>query len=178
MSLILYKLKYIIKYVVTLMLYKFRFGCVGSRTIIGKPLNWEYVNHVSIGSNVRILPLSRIEVIPSNENVNEFKVRVGDGVNIGHGFFLTCASNITIGDGVLISDNVAIIDNKHNHDSVEMSPCKSGYYSSPIVIGNNVTIYRCSTILSGVTIGDGAIIGAYSLVDKDIPHILLWRVFP
>jgi chloramphenicol O-acetyltransferase type B len=36
-------------------------------------------------------------------------------------------------------------------------------------IGNDVWLGRCSAVLSGVTIGDGAIVGAYALVTRDVP---------
>ena len=44
-----------------------------------------------------------------------------------------------------------------------------GRGKGPIVIGNDVWIGRNVKILTGVTIGDGAIIGAHSVVAKDIP---------
>ena len=42
-------------------------------------------------------------------------------------------------------------------------------YSAPIVLGKNVWVGSNSTILQGVTIGDGAIVAAGAVVTKDVP---------
>lgn len=72
--------------------------------------------------------------------------------------------SITIGDNVYISENVTIRDSD-NH------PIKGGseIVTAPINIGNNVLIGINSTILKGVTIGDGAVVAANSLVNKSVP---------
>ena len=72
---------------------------------------------------------------------------------------------IFIGDGVLIGHNVVLAT--LNHD---MSPEKRrGMYPKPIKIGRNVWIGSNSTVLPDVTVGDNAVIGAGSVVTKDIP---------
>lgn len=47
-----------------------------------------------------------------------------------------------------------------------------------VIIGNDVWVGRGTKILGGVTIGDGAIIGAYSVVTKNIPHYQIWAGNP
>ena len=72
---------------------------------------------------------------------------------------------ITIGDGVLIGHNVTLAT--LNHD--ERPKFRQNIYPKPIKIGDNVWIGSNATILQGVDIGDGAIIGAGSVVTKDVP---------
>ena len=77
---------------------------------------------------------------------------------------IDCYDSITIGDNVKIGPNVVIRDSD-NHQIIRDGSVKS----APIHIGSNVWIGLNSVILKGVTIGDGAIIGAGAVVTKDIP---------
>lgn len=83
---------------------------------------------------------------------------------------LNCFCNIEIGDDCGIGDNVTICDS--NHHSIDgKCPC------APVKIGNHVWICSNATILPGVTIGDGAVIAAGAVVNKDVPaHSLVGGV--
>lgn len=72
---------------------------------------------------------------------------------------------IFIGDDVLIGHNVVIATLNHLEDPAR----RSGMVPKPVRIGNRVWIGSNSTVLPGVTIGDNAIVGAGSVVTKDIP---------
>jgi acetyltransferase-like isoleucine patch superfamily enzyme len=74
-----------------------------------------------------------------------------------------CFTSIKIGENVAIAEDVIIRDSD-NH------PVNNGHenISKPIVIGDKVWIGMRATILKGVTIGDGAIIAAGSVVTKDV----------
>ena len=74
---------------------------------------------------------------------------------------------ITFGDNVLIGPKVIIWGRDHGTD--KSSPMNTQTYTrKPITIGNDVWIGACSIILKGVKIGDGAIVGAGSVVTKDV----------
>ncbi|HFV6672290.1 TPA: DapH/DapD/GlmU-related protein, partial [Escherichia coli] len=74
---------------------------------------------------------------------------------------------VTIGDNVLIAPNVTLSVTGH---PVHHELRKNGeMYSFPITIGNNVWIGSHVVINPGVTIGDNSVIGAGSIVTKDIP---------
>jgi acetyltransferase-like isoleucine patch superfamily enzyme len=90
-------------------------------------------------------------------------------LNLGSGYInrnvkIRCYKEITIGNHVAISENVTIWDSDA-HQIIG----KEQEMSQPVRIGNHVWIGNNVTILKGVTIGDGAIIAAGSLVNKDIP---------
>ena len=85
------------------------------------------------------------------------------GSNIGT--TIICANRIELGDGTKIGREVTIRDNNGDHYLN-----RPGYKnSSQIVIGGKVWLCEQCTIMSGVTIGDGAIVGAKSLVINNIP---------
>lgn len=77
---------------------------------------------------------------------------------------IRCTKQIEIGYDVAISHNVTIMDS----DAHEI--LTNGYQKTmPVKIGNHVWIGTHATILKGVSIGDGAVIAANSVVTKDIP---------
>ena len=105
-------------------------------------------------------------------NISSTGSRIIIGENVGISGSTICASkSVTIGDNVLIGSRCLITDTdahplnwqdrRLNHNE------KKG--TSPVVIGNDVFIGARSIILKGVTIGDRAVIGAGSVVTKDIP---------
>lgn len=90
-------------------------------------------------------------------------------LNLGSGYInryakIRCYDNITIGNNVAISENFTIWDSDA-HAIVGKETEKT----KPIVIGNHVWIGTNVTVLKGVSIGDGAIIAAGSVVTKDVP---------
>mgnify|MGYP001810278187 CR=1 FL=1 len=78
---------------------------------------------------------------------------------------ICCFKHIKIGNNVAISKDVIIRDS----DSHVINGNESNV-TKPIIIGNNVWIGLRAIILKGVTIGDGAIIAAGAVVNKDVPE--------
>ena len=79
---------------------------------------------------------------------------------------IICNQNITIGDECMIAMGTVIRDNDGGTHRI----LSEGYINSkPIVIQNHVWIGENVMVLKGVTIGEGSVIGANSLVTKDIP---------
>lgn len=91
------------------------------------------------------------------------------GNNVYANFNLTLVddTDIFIGDGVMIGPNVTIATAGHPIDP-ELRK-KVAQYNIPVKIGNNVWIGAGAVILPGITIGDNSVIGAGSIVTKDIP---------
>ena len=77
------------------------------------------------------------------------------------------SGKITIGDNVFIAPNVCIITEEHS--MVVEERIRGLEYTHPVTIGNNVWICTGALVLPGVTIGDNSVIGAGSVVTKDIP---------
>ncbi len=102
-----------------------------------------------------------------------FRCDYGENIFIGENFFanfnltILDEAEVRIGDNVFIGPNVSIYTACHPLDSAERN--KLIEWAEPVRIGNNVWIGGSTTIVPGVTIGDNVVIGAGSVVTKDIP---------
>ena len=94
------------------------------------------------------------------------KLSIGDHTYINRSASIDCTQEITIGDYCAISDNVQILDSDYHPITYNG---KTSTMSKPVHIGSHVWIGRSAIILKGVTIGDGAIVGAGSVVTRDVP---------
>lgn len=107
-----------------------------------------------------------------NEN-DETMIKVGSNCSIGAFNHITATNKIVIGDNLLTGKWVTISDNNHGTTSqadLSLPPIERKVVSKgPVIIGNNVWIGDKATILAGVTIGDGAVIAANTVVTKDVP---------
>ena len=92
-------------------------------------------------------------------------IHIGKNVFINAGCKFQDQGGITIGDGTLVGHNVTIATLNHDYNPNN----RASITPKPVKIGKNVWIGSDSTILPGVEIGDGAIIGAGSVVTKSIP---------
>lgn len=115
------------------------------------------------------------------------KIEIGKDCYFGEGARLWSADSIKIGDRVFISHNVNIHDTdshsidpniryEHFVDIMTTEKTKKNNFdvkAKSIVIENDVWIGFNSTILKGVKIGKGAIIGTGSLVTKDVPEFVI-----
>lgn len=94
------------------------------------------------------------------------QLSIGDHTYLNRSASIDCTQEITIGDYCAISDNVQILDSDFHPITCNG---KTSTMSKPVHIGNHVWIGRSAIILKGVTIGDGAIVGAGSVVTRDVP---------
>ncbi|KKP66006.1 MAG: hypothetical protein US66_C0009G0008 [Candidatus Moranbacteria bacterium GW2011_GWD2_37_9] len=92
----------------------------------------------------------------------KFGEKCSPGSNVGQ--YIQASSKIIMGDNVLMGPGSKIIS--ANHDFEDFTKHIS---SKPIIIGSNVWIGADVVILPGVTIGDNVVIGAGSIVTKEIP---------
>lgn len=93
------------------------------------------------------------------------KLILGDNSYINWQAFLDLNDNITIGDNCSIAMRCNLITSYHNIGPHDFRGGKS--QTAPIIVGNGCWIGAHCTILPGVKIADGCVIGANSLVTKD-----------
>ena len=124
------------------------------------PMTEEYDNIVReifpyMGEGSRVLtPLTAVR--PHN-------VIIGKRVTIMPGCLMMAAGGIIIDDDAQIAANVQIISNNHDLDNRNIITCK------PVHICRRTWIGAGATILPGVTIGENSVVGAASVVTRDVP---------
>lgn len=156
---------------------KKKLGEVKENAKIG--LNFSIVGpeNISLGENFSggdYVSLWTWSTYNGEERVMNPSLLIGDNVTITNNCVITCANRIEIGDGTLLGRGTFITDNSHgknsNFDELKIPPNKRKLYSKgPVQIGKNVWTGTNVSIMPGVSIGDGAIIGANSVVTHDVP---------
>lgn len=114
------------------------------------------------------------------------KISMGDYCYVGEGTRIWSSASIQIGNRVLISHNVNIFDSdthpiddpvaRHEQFKAIITtghPSQIDLHEQPVVIEDDVLICCQSVILKGVTIGEGAVVAAGSIVTKDVPPYTL-----
>jgi len=151
---------------------KFKF--IGSDINIAYPFRISGYSYISIGNEFRALEHLRLEAIAyyAEEAFNPI-ISIGNNVSVESNCHIGAIDKIIIEDGVMIASNVYISDHFHGSitkDELVMPPAARKLSSKgPIIIKKNVWIGDSVCILSGVIVGENAIIGANSVVTKDIP---------
>lgn len=137
--------------------------------------------HVEFANGLRYIRIGSDTVFHSHlfltawggDSYGEIKISVGDNCSIGSYCHISALKKIKIGNKVLIGKWVSIVDNDHgltDKDSLLIPPLNRQIVSKgPITIGDNVWIGDKATILSGVKIGNNAVIAANAVVTKDVP---------
>lgn len=148
--------------------YKLRFKSLGFKTRILSPLIIEGYSNIEIGSNVVIGYKSWL-ASKSFKVEKESNLIIGDGCRIGNFNHIYCINKIVIGKNVLTADKVYISDCTHSYEDIN-----TPIFKQPIKQLNNVQVGDGTWIgenvcIIGASIGEGCVIGANSVVNKDIP---------
>lgn len=132
---------------------KFKNSKLETRLLLDKEATLRYNGNTSIGYG------SDIEVFPNAE------LSFGGGGATNIGATIICGEKIQIGKNTMLGRHITIRDNNGSH---YMN--RQGYKNTrPVIIGDKVWLTEQCTVMPGVKIGDGAIIGALSLVIRNVP---------
>lgn len=133
--------------------------------------------YLSVFSKLRCWYLSRVLKVlsfhPKNRMENRIYIsdastlKIGKNVRINENVFIQSA---IIGDNVMIAANVAILSSTHTYQRLDIPMVEQeDIFGLTSIIEDDVWIGRNVIIKHGVTIGKGSIVGACSLVTKDVP---------
>lgn len=147
------------------------FRKVGKSFFCGKNLKTKGTKYIIIGSDCCLGSYSTITAWENDKFIPI--IQIGNSCNFGDFLHLTCINKIIIGNDVLVGKFVTITDNSHGlllNSTKNIPPIKRQLVSKgSIIIEDNVWIGDKVTVLPGVKIGRGAIIGANTVVSHDIP---------
>lgn len=144
---------------------------------LGKP--------IEIGCPCNIFPKSIIKIISGgsikmgkNCFVHDYamiltyggNIEIGDNCSFNPFTIVYGHGGLKIGNGVRIAAHCVIIPSNHNFDRLDIPIFRQGHTKKGIVIEDDVWIGTNCTILDGVTIGKGSVIGAGTLVNKSLPE--------
>ena len=90
------------------------------------------------------------------------RIEIGDGSFLNYRTEIVAHERVTIGSGCLLAWDVQVVDSDSHR--VDGRP-----HTAPVVLGDRVWVGARATVLKGVTIGDGAVVAAGSVVTADVP---------
>jgi acetyltransferase-like isoleucine patch superfamily enzyme len=133
----------------------FAFVCPNVTLEIGKDAvvhlgRWAWIGH---GTKIR---------------AHEGEVFIGAKSVLGQECTISSFQHVSIGRECIVADRVMLIDFDHGVVEVERPIREQGIYKRDVRIGHNVWIGYGAAFLRGVTVGDNAVVGTYTVVNKDV----------
>ncbi len=122
---------------------------------------------MSVGNNCIIYPGNSFVLgdMDANKDAN---LKIGNFVLINSGGYFSGEGGLTIEDYVLIGANVSVLSAGHKYDDRGTPVQHQALTYGPVTINKDVWIGASAIILEGVTVGKGAVIGAGTVVTKDV----------
>jgi acetyltransferase-like isoleucine patch superfamily enzyme len=97
------------------------------------------------------------------------RMKIGDGVFIGSNCSIDATGGLQLGDCCALASNTTILTVDHQYRGAESVPYSDARMLKPVVIEDCVWVGMKASILPGVIIGEGAIVGLGAVVAKDVP---------
>ena len=148
---------------------RFLFGSYGKNVYIERGVMINRPRYVHLGDHVRIKRNTSINLHPKDKKSKEGILLVGNDVIISEGCIISACNRIVIEDHVGISPYVMIIDNSRKPGDIIRPSKEQKVEVGYVHIGADTWVAYNAVILMNVTIGKHCIIGALSVVNRDIP---------
>ncbi|MCT4420657.1 acyltransferase [Leuconostoc falkenbergense] len=138
----------------------FRFGYLGKRSYLGRPLYISSTKRLFIGDSVRIYPGMRAELVGESARISfDGDISIGQNLHI-----VSYNDNLKVGRGVTISGNVFISNVDHEYSEIGVPVLKQSLISRETIIGDNCFIGYGAMILPGTKLGRQCVVGANAVV--------------
>lgn len=144
------------------------FKSVGANVKISRTARIYRPDRIEVGSNVRMDDFCLLS--PGKDGI-----KLGNYVHISSFCGLVGKGRIVLDDFVGLSSRVYLYSSSDDYSGLSLTnPTVPNEFtdveSDPVFIGKHVILGTCATVLPGVTIGSSSAIGAYSLVNNDVPE--------
>lgn len=123
---------------------------------------------IVIGDNTFVMHGALLHVYNFRDLPHAF-IRIGANCIVGERSVIRGQGGVTIGDHVLIAPNVQILAVEHTYGLPDVPVMHQGIRATGITIGDGAWLGAGCIVLDGVTVGEGAVIGAGAVVTKDVP---------
>lgn len=149
--------------------------------LIRFPFDIRNRQYIDLGTGLTTGIGCRIEAHPIDSLSKNKCLIFGNNIEINDYVHIVASQSVKIGNDVLMASKIFISDTNHGcydgefaeQSSPLIRPNDRPLSAKPVVIEDNVWIGESVSILPGVTIGKGAIIGANSVVSRDIPEFVI-----
>lgn len=145
--------------------------------LIRLPFDIRNQKYIEIGNQFTTGFGCRIEAYPKNKEV---VLKIGKNVQINDFVHITAMESVVIGENVLMASKIYISDCSHgsysgdeNDSNPNIAPADRPLFSKPVLIEDNVWLGEFVSVLPGVTIGKGTIVGANSVVSRSLPSYVI-----
>lgn len=135
------------------------FAGIGPGTVIVRPHALRGVDRIRIGADCAIYEDVWLQCEPGSATIT-----IGDHTYVGNGVHVHAIDPVSIGSGCVLADGVFVAST--DHDRTDRHRVRG---TGPIRIGDDVFLGQRSVVLGGVTIGNGATVGAHAVVTHDVP---------
>lgn len=157
---------------------RFQFAFWGSKSRIEPFAKLTAPHLVCIGSRVHICEHAWLNSKDDRGN-GEPTLTIGDGTYIGRFVHINAWREVIIEKDVLIADRVFISDADHKFEDLEIPISRQGdEYKGSVIIKSGSWLGIGAVILPGVTIGLNSVVGANSVVTKDVPDYTIVAGIP
>lgn len=173
------------------LLYPFIFSSMGKGSTLGRNVSIRGATKIKIGKNVLIDDNCTLDArgetteIVIGDNViisggttiraRNAQLTIGKGCSIGRNCLLGTDRSLFLGEEVLLGAYTYLCaGGLHRFDMPEASVISQGILESKgIVVADGAWLGTRVTVLDGVTIGRGSVVGAHSLVNRDLPELII-----
>lgn len=145
--------------IISATLYSRAFGSFGRHSVLVEPRRLQGIADIHIGQRCAIYEGAWLACERGGG-----PIRLGDDNYLGQNVHLHAIDPITIGTGCVLVDDVYVGTADHGRHVRS-----TAHGTGPVIIGDRVFLGQRSVVLGGVTIGDGATIGAHAVVTRDVP---------
>jgi carbonic anhydrase/acetyltransferase-like protein (isoleucine patch superfamily) len=145
------------------------FASFGPKTVIMLPIRLSGENRIALGDGVYIGAGSWLQTLPDNQN-QSVAIFIGTGTSIAGSCVISAVRNVYLEEDVLLARNVYIADHSHRYTRMAAPIIAQGLDRVAAVrIRRGAWLGQNVVVCPGVTIGIGAVVGANSVVNRDVP---------